>query len=129
MSDIQEAVALLRRFNAWRCGDIEDETPDPRHVTKAIDTVCAALGSQDDAMDDQSERDESLGRAIQRACRDLPEGFTICIDLERGAGTVELQDEEGETLPSRDEGEPLSVHINWLVDEAIKSRAEDKDYE
>lgn len=51
--DVQEAVALLRRFNAWRCGaahvpdDAADEAPDPRKITKAIDTVCAALAKRE----------------------------------------------------------------------------------
>jgi hypothetical protein len=51
--DVQEAVALLRRFNAWRCGaahvpdDAADAAPVPREVTKAIDTVCAALAKRE----------------------------------------------------------------------------------
>lgn len=80
------------------------------------------------AMPEAAAKDAALGRAIQRASGELPEGFTICIDLENGAGSVELQDENCETLRS-DESEPLSVQINDLIDEAIKSAAEEKDYE
>lgn len=94
----------------------------PMGVGEILDALNAATPPEAVA------QDAALGRAIQRASGELPEGFTICIDLENGAGSVELQDENCETLRS-DESEPLSVQINDLIDEAIKSAAEEKDYE
>ena len=39
---IPEAIALLRRFNAWRCGA---DTPmlNPREITEAINTVIVEI--------------------------------------------------------------------------------------
>lgn len=31
-----------------------------------------------------------IGKAVESACRDLPEGFDILLGLEKGAGTVRL---------------------------------------
>lgn len=39
----EEAIAYLRTFNAWRCGDESQEAPTPSTVTEAIRTVCDAL--------------------------------------------------------------------------------------
>ncbi len=42
----EEAIAYLRTFNAWRCGDESQEAPTPSVVTEAIRTVCDALEAQ-----------------------------------------------------------------------------------
>lgn len=41
-----EAIAYLRTFNAWRCGDESQEAPTPSTVTEAIRTVCDTLEAQ-----------------------------------------------------------------------------------
>lgn len=40
-----ESIALLRKYNQWRCGVIDsfdgNEGPNPRAITEAINSVCA----------------------------------------------------------------------------------------
>lgn len=38
----------------------------------------------------QEERWIEIGKAVERACAELPEGFDLHIELERGAGTIRL---------------------------------------
>lgn len=42
------------------------------------------------------QRQAAIGKAIERACEELPEGFDIRIECEKGAATVRLYDSEGE---------------------------------
>ena len=42
------------------------------------------------------KRQAAIGRAIERACEELPEGFDIRIECEKGAATVRLYDSEGD---------------------------------
>lgn len=44
----------------------------------------------------QDKRQQGIGAAIERACRVLPEGYEVHIELERGAGTPVLYNPEGE---------------------------------
>ena len=61
------------------------------------------------------ERWISIGKAIERACMDLPSGTEIIVSLEKGAGTV--------TLIDRDENEHESFSCDYgfaaVLDEAI----------
>jgi len=45
------------------------------------------------------QRQASIGKAIERACEELPEGFDIRIECEKGAATVRLYDSEGDEDP------------------------------
>ncbi len=66
---------------------------------------------------------EELVGAIDCACRDLPEGYTVTINLERGAAYVELVTPEG--IISIDEGGYLVDEINAAVVWAINEVDED----
>ena len=48
------------------------------------------------AVDAPKELDPSLSREVYRACEDLPEGWSIRIDLENGYGGMKLIDPDGE---------------------------------
>ena len=64
-----------------------------------------------------SREELSIGKAINRATRDLPEGWEIRIDLERHAGVVSLVDPDGnETMIENDR--PFSDQINAAIDAA-----------
>ncbi len=54
-----------------------------------------APAAQVDALDQGVREELSIGKAINRAARDLPEGWEIRIDLERHAGVVFLIDPNG----------------------------------
>jgi hypothetical protein len=47
----------------------------------------------------------------------LPVGFKIFIDLEEGAATVAMEDDDGNQYDANNEG-ALSEQINLLIDEA-----------
>ena len=64
--------------------------------------------------------EEKVGRALLRACTDLPEGWTIRIDLENGAGDIEISDSKGDILALDLSGEPFSDQINAHIDYAIE---------
>ena len=64
-----------------------------------------------------SREELSIGKAINRAARDLPEGWEIRIDLERHAGVVFLIDPDGNETMSEN-GELFSDQINAAIDAA-----------
>lgn len=72
-----------------------------------------ALGSHD------VREPTAIGRAVNRAARDLPEGWEIRIDLERGAGAVHLTDPEGKETMIDGSGELFSDQINAAIDAAM----------
>jgi len=64
-----EAIAYLRAFNAWRCGDESEEAPTPSTVTEAIRTACDALeGARRAVPANLSEFRTDLAKRI----RDIP---------------------------------------------------------
>lgn len=62
---------------------------------------------------------EELVGAIDCACRDLPEGYTVTINLERDAAYVELVTPEG--IISIDEGgylvDEISAAVVWAIND------------
>ena len=92
------------------------------HLNKAadtIDTLRAQLAeAQRNALGSHDVREPtSIGCAVNRAVRDLPEGWEILIDLERGAGAVFLIDPDGNETMSEG-GELFSDQINAAIDAA-----------
>ena len=63
--------------------------------------------------------------AIQRACGDLPEGWTVRIDMENGAGIVELYDDELERIEFPADSGSIAQDINRAIDRAIEITRED----
>ena len=96
-------------------------------LTQALDQYDAALASaaqpaapaaQGDALGSHDVREPTaIGRAVNRAARDLPEGWEIRIDLERHAGVVFLIDPDGNETMSEG-GELFSDQINAAIDAA-----------
>lgn len=80
-------------------------------------------GSQGDALDHGVREELSIGKAINRAARDLPEGWEIRIDLERHAGVVFLIDPDGNETMSEG-GELFSDQINAAIDAARSAQGE-----
>lgn len=66
------------------------------------------------------QRQLDIGKAIERACQELPEGAEIQIYLERGAGTVHMTDWEGNDFDHFDEDhDDFACRINAATDGAI----------
>ena len=68
---------------------------------------------------------EELAGAIDCACRDLPEGYTVTINLERGSAYVVLDSPNRFGVIDIDEGGYLVDEINAAVVWAIKEVDED----
>lgn len=66
----------------------------------------------------------SIGKAVNRAARDLPEGWEIRIDLERHAGVVHLIDPEGNETMIEGNGELFSDQISAAIDAASSQSKE-----
>lgn len=116
MNTFDAAVNVLRRHNRWRRGDDTVEAVDPALLGCAIDTVCDHIEKQAKVPDDVA-RDAAIGAAVLRACGELPEGFKIAIDLENGAGSVELLWDDERYEPEFDL--PFSGQIHDCIDHAM----------
>lgn len=62
--------------------------------------------------------DATLGSAIQRACRDLPEGFIVSVSLEKDAGTLELCLPDTDAALDDFDGETFADQIHAAIDAA-----------
>ncbi|MGK9045872.1 hypothetical protein KXR63_00735 [Stutzerimonas chloritidismutans] len=62
--------------------------------------------------------DATLGSAIQRACRDLPEGFIVSVSLEKDAGTLELCLPDTDAVLDDFDGETFADQIHAAIDAA-----------
>lgn len=61
-----------------------------------------------------------IGVAVMRACEVLPEGWTVRVDLENGAGTVCLIDPDGSCIDRDLSLECFSDEINAAIEYAMK---------
>ena len=79
-----------------------------------------------------TRRHVAIGAAIETACKDLPDGYEITLELERGAGTVALwippvSDEEGGRRVTEFCGDDFADQIKNAVGMAIEHAAETAD--
>lgn len=79
----------------------------------------AAPQAQADARDAEQERWMGIGKAIERACVDLPAGAEINIHLEKDAGTVTLSDCDGDEQENFPTDEGFAGVVNAAIDAAI----------
>lgn len=71
-------------------------------------------------VDPIEQRQLAIGQAVERACKELPEGAEIQIYLERGAGTVHMTDWDGNEFDHFDEAHnDFACRINAATDGAI----------
>ncbi len=72
-----------------------------------------------------TERHLSIGAAIERASKELPENYNLIIELEKDAGTVTLltppigDDEDGQALHEWDV-DYIGYKINEAIDYALE---------
>lgn len=70
---------------------------------------------------------ERTGAAIQRAAKDLPEGYEITIEIERDAGVVRLfvpayGDDEISAVIDEFSGDDIAYEIENAIDYAIEHK-------
>ena len=89
---------------------------DPREV--AFSAQPAAQG-----MDAETRRHAAIGKAIERACMDLPDGTEISVSLEKDAGTVTLIDQDGNEHENFSCDYGFAGVLNEAIDAAIAAQA------
>lgn len=101
------------------------EIPDRFTHEQTAEAAGTILGSIASILETKpSELDQEclrIGQEIQRAAGELPEGYNIEIDVEKGAGTVSLIDEEGDRMHI-DIDEYLSSAIREAIDAAAMAK-------
>jgi len=71
---------------------------------------------------DKQKRWMAIGRAVERACEDLPDGYNITIELEQGAGGVclYLPDTEHNEWDADDFSDRINMAIDFAIEQHIK---------
>ena len=92
---------------------------DPREV--AFSAQPAAQG-----LDAETRRHAAIGKAIERACMDLPDGTEISVSLEKDAGTVTLIDQDGNEHENFSTDYGFAGVMNEAIDAAIAAHARNK---
>lgn len=88
---------------------------------KAIEQHLLAAGQ---GKDSERYRHQEIGKAIERACKELPDGFEVEVMLERGAGTVTLYCPEGYGTDEGHDADTFDEQINHAIDAAMKAGAQ-----
>ena len=107
LNPLREVAAELRSQHA-RIAELEEQLS----VTQP-----AAHG-----MDAETQRHAAIGKAIERACADLPEETEIIVSLEKGAGTVKLIDQGGNEHESFSCDYGFAAVLDEAVDAAIAAQ-------
>lgn len=63
-----------------------------------------------------------IGKAIERACMDLPDGTEISVSLEKGAGTVTLIDQDGNEHENFPHDYGFAGVLNEAIDAALAAQ-------
>lgn len=69
--------------------------------------------------DSDTKRHLAIGKAIERAAIDMPEGTELLIELEKGAGTVTIIDRDGNEHQNFDHEGGFAGVVNGAIDAAI----------
>ncbi len=69
------------------------------------------------------ERWMGIGKAIERACADLPDGTEISVSLEKDAGTVTLIDQDGNEHENFSTDYGFAGVLDEAIDTAIAAQA------
>lgn len=70
-----------------------------------------------------------LGAAMMRACEVLPDGWSLSVDTERGAGTIRLSNPSGDDLEVSYDHDDFAQSVNAAIDQAIALVAAGKEWE
>ncbi|HEX7907313.1 MAG TPA: hypothetical protein VF534_04375 [Paraburkholderia sp.] len=122
---MDEAESLIR----W--GSVSAEPERYKKAAKAFWDVCHLLAAErtriaalvaDSEISQQNEGEQSM----QDACATLPEGYLIEVNLENGAGWVELYRDGEKVEFDEDTDDGMTGRIRAATDAAIAASAEQK---
>lgn len=93
-----------------------------------IDIAMAALVQEGDTLKAdvaRAERFAKIGCAVERAAASLPEGYGLRIELEKGAGSIYLTNDDGNEIELPDDSsEPFGSQIEAAIDAAVAASQE-----
>jgi hypothetical protein len=90
-------------------------------LAQRIAELSTTTQAQADAQD--TDRWMGIGKAIERACADLPEETEIIVSLEKDAGTVTLIDQDGNEHENFSTDYGFAGVLNEAIDAAIAAQA------
>lgn len=134
---LEEAAKAVERQYTGLGGPVDDPHPDAVLVNGTVNQCAAAirsLSSNPVSLTEKVEQQcsdteldvarwQETGRAVERACKELPEGFDLHIELERNAGTVRLYLPDGDASMDEFDGDTFVDHINAAIDQAVEQAA------
>jgi hypothetical protein len=91
---------------------------------QVLDGIAEMLGVEPGDVDaigpaiERLKKDAAIGAAIQKACGELPEGFDLHLELERGAGTLRLYLIDADATIDEFDGDTLAEEIVSAIEEA-----------
>lgn len=113
----QHRLAALSAVTAER-DRLQAALDDPGYQPKHSRRLIAQLRAEAKAI----RQDAALGSAIQRACKDLPEGFILTVWLEKSAGTLELCLPDTDAVLDDFSGDTFAEQINEAIDAAMAAK-------
>ena len=93
---------------------------------KELEAQLSASQPAAQGMDAETQRHAAIGKAIERACMDLPDGTEISVSLEKDAGTVTLIDQDGNEYENFSCDYGFAGVLNEAIDAAMAAHARNK---
>ncbi len=121
---VQPSDALIEAVDAW----FADNTGLGGCSDKDVAELAAIFATQPAAqgLDAETQRHAAIGKAIERACMDLPDGTEISVSLEKDAGTVTLIDQDGNEYENFSCDYGFAGVLNEAIDAAMAAHARNK---
>ena len=111
LSPFMEVANELRRQHA-RIAELEAQLSATQPAAQGLDA--------------ETQRHAAIGKAIERACMDLPDGTEISVSLEKDAGTVTLIDQDGNEYENFSCDYGFAGVLNEAIDAAMAAHARNK---
>lgn len=124
----KDAGAPHDRANVWaanfmsRAFGVDTLTQVNAELASSLSAPATPTKVADDVV-----RDAKVGAAIERAARELPRYYSVEIEVEAGAATVRLYDDECCRLDHDPDGETLAGEINSAIDAALLAAQQQKE--
>lgn len=120
--NVRDMALLIARLSyALKCAAPGHELPHKATAfLKKHDLIGSPLRASPDELvaQEKAARWLALGEAVERGARDLPEGYELQVEVERGAGNVALWDRDQDKIEEF-EGDTLADQINQAIDYAM----------
>ena len=114
---------------ALRLVELYDFGDPAAHGNAWKSAVCAELcrlHTRVQELEAETQRHAAIGKAIERACMDLPDGTEISVSLEKDAGTVTLIDQDGNEYENFSCDYGFAGVLNEAIDAAMAAHARNK---